>query len=390
MEKYVKDIKDLVIQILTNGSEIKAKAKTGDALSCFQMGMIHLLGIDTPIDFNKASQYFENQSLADDNDANRILGFIAECEGNYSQAFKNYANAGKSNRPYINKVSEERVNLQSLFKKWDLPNNVQNKIVTNVLNEYIKEDDTKLDASIRIAMICSDEVSCLDAAQLLFDAGEYNSAMRWLQYGNISENNALYTSVKKKITDLMSGQNLPNTLEVVEINGKSFLANLNVAPSYAEIKYLCDEASIDCKKEWNNIVSSKVVSIKKYIKDEEATRIKKQKEEEAARIKKQKEEEAARIKKQKEEEAARIKKQKEEEQQALLEELKARRSKIYRRYNIIYGIISAPFIMLLIVFLLTDKDSFISNFVFCVCVFALFIFLPYCIIKWIIAKICKL
>ena len=174
MEKYVKDIKDLVIQTLTNGSEIKAKAKTGDALSCFQMGMIHLLGIDTPIDFNKASQHFGNQSLADDDDANRMLGFIAECEGNYSQAFKNYANAGKSNRPYINKVSEERVNLQSLFKKWDLPNNVQNKIVTNVLNEYIKGGDTKLDASIRIAMICSDEISCLDAAQLLSDAGEYN------------------------------------------------------------------------------------------------------------------------------------------------------------------------------------------------------------------------
>ena len=379
MEKYVKDIKDLVIQTLTNGSEIKAKAKTGDALSCFQMGMIHLLGIDTPIDFNKASQHFGNQSLADDDDANRMLGFIAECEGNYSQAFKNYANAGKSNRPYINKVSEERVNLQSLFKKWDLPNNVQNKIVTNVLNEYIKGGDTKLDASIRIAMICSDEISCLDAAQLLSDAGEYNSAMRWLQYGNISENNDLYTYVKKKITDIKSGQNLPNTLEVIEINGKSFLANLNVAPSYARIKYLCDEAGVDCKKEWNNNVSSKVVSIKKKIKEEEA-----------ARIKKQKEEEAARIKKQKEEEAARIRKQKEEEQQALLEELNARRSKIYRRYNIIYGIISAPFIMLLIVLLLKDKDSFISNFMFCVFIFALFIFLPYCIIKWIIAKICKL
>ena len=107
MEKYVTNIKDLVIQALTNGSEIKAKAESGDALSCFQMGMIHLLGINTPIDFKKASKYFGNQSLSNDPDANRLLGFIAECEGNYSQAFKNYANAGKANRPYINKVSDQ-------------------------------------------------------------------------------------------------------------------------------------------------------------------------------------------------------------------------------------------------------------------------------------------
>ena len=115
MEKYVTNIKDLVIQALTNGSEIKTKAESGDALSCFQMGMIHLFGIDTPIDFKKAGNYLGTQSLNDNPDANRILGFIAECEGNYSQAFKNYANAGKaSNRPYINKVFEERGNL---FKK---------------------------------------------------------------------------------------------------------------------------------------------------------------------------------------------------------------------------------------------------------------------------------
>lgn len=35
MEKYVTSIKDLVIQALTNGSEIKAKVKS-DVLSCSQ------------------------------------------------------------------------------------------------------------------------------------------------------------------------------------------------------------------------------------------------------------------------------------------------------------------------------------------------------------------
>lgn len=43
MEKYVTNIKDLVIQALTNGSEIKANAESGDALSYFHRGMIHLL-----------------------------------------------------------------------------------------------------------------------------------------------------------------------------------------------------------------------------------------------------------------------------------------------------------------------------------------------------------
>jgi TPR repeat protein len=215
MEKYVTNIKDLVIQTLTNGAEIKAKAESGDALSCFQMGMIHLLGINTPIDFKKASKYLGNQSLSNDPDANRLLGFIAECEGNYSQAFKNYANAGKANRPYINKVSEERVNLQGLFKKLELPSTVQNKIITNVLNEYIKSGDTKVEASIRIAMICEDEESCLDAAQSLYDAEDYYSAMSWLQKGNIPDSNSLYASVKDKISDSKGTLDLPTTLDVI-------------------------------------------------------------------------------------------------------------------------------------------------------------------------------
>lgn len=35
MEKYVINIKDIVIQALKNGPEIKVKAESGDALSCF-------------------------------------------------------------------------------------------------------------------------------------------------------------------------------------------------------------------------------------------------------------------------------------------------------------------------------------------------------------------
>ena len=289
MEKYVTNIKDLVVQALTNGSEIKAKAESDDALSCFQMGMIYLLGIDTKIDFKKASNFFQNQSLSEDPDANRILGFIAECEGNYSQAFKNYANASKANIPYLNKVYKERVNLNGFFKKIDLSGSAQNKIITNVLSEYIKGGDTKIDASIRIALICDDEETCLVAAKDLFDAGDYFSAMSWLQNGNVSDNNTLYISVKKKIADSKNAPNLPNTLEVIDIDGNSFLATLDATPSYAGIKNLCDEQTVACKKEWSSIVSPTISAIKKKIENEEAARIKKEKEEEEARRRKDEE-----------------------------------------------------------------------------------------------------
>lgn len=340
MEKYISSIKDLVIQALTSGSDIKAKAERGDALSCFQMGMIHLLGIGTPIDFKKAGIYLGTQSLSDNPDANRLLGFINECDGNYSQAFRNYAKAGKTNRPYINKAFEERTHLQVDFKKLELPGTVQNKIITNVLNEYIKGGDTKVEASIKIAMICEDEKSCLDAAQALYDNGDYFPAMRWLQNGNISENNNLYTSVKKKIIDLKSAQNLPNTLEVIEIDGNSFLANFDTTASYVGIKDLCDEAAVVCMKEWYESVSPIIVSEKKKVEDEEAAR---------------------------------------------------RKNKILRKYNIIFSILSSPIALTLLITMFTVKEnSFMMNLFLCSLLFVIMVCIPYVIIKWIVKKVCKL
>lgn len=102
MEKYISSIKDLVIQALTNGSEIKAKAENGGALSCFQMGRVHLLGINTSIDFKKATNFFDNQSLADNPVANRLIGFIEECESQFHQVFSSYFKADKGNVPHVN------------------------------------------------------------------------------------------------------------------------------------------------------------------------------------------------------------------------------------------------------------------------------------------------
>ena len=292
MEKYLTNIKDLVIQALTNGSEIKAKAERGDALSCFQMGMIHLLGINTPIDFKKASKYLGTQSLSDNPDASRILGFIAECEGNYSQAFKNYANAGKaSNRPYINKVFEERGNLQSYLKRIDLPITVLNKEITGVLNDYIKGGDSALDAKIKLAYICEDETTCLDAAKAVYESGNLFSAISLMQKGNIDSDNPLYVSIKNNYSTSELSHNLPSTLEVIELEGGSFLTSYDSNPTYIGVKSLCDETSTLCKKEWMDCVGKKTSVVKQSIKEEEAARIKKEKEEEAARRRKMEEEE---------------------------------------------------------------------------------------------------
>jgi len=375
MEKYITNIKDLVIQTLTNGSEIKSKAENGDALSCFQMGMIHLLGIDTPIDFKKAGKYFGNPSLSDVPDANRLLGFIAECEGNYSQAFQYYANAGKANRPYINKVSEERGNLQVFFKKLELPSTAQNKEITKVLDEYIKGGDAKVDASIKLALICEDEESCLNAAQALYDEGDNFSSMRWLRNGNISESNSLYVSVSKQISDSKSARNLPTILDVIELEDNSFLTSFDATSSYARIKYLCDEVTASCKKEWFNKVSQKVTSVKKRIEDEETARIKKLQEEEKERLRKQKEKEAALLKKQKEEERKALRAaQKKDEQEKLL-----KKQRIERIIDRIIVILLFPILLGCIFADLTTVNKILG--------FLMFVVVPFLVLRWIIRKI---
>jgi hypothetical protein len=51
MEQYTTSIKDLVILPLSNGSEIKAKAESGDAFSCLQIGKNPILALSVhPID----------------------------------------------------------------------------------------------------------------------------------------------------------------------------------------------------------------------------------------------------------------------------------------------------------------------------------------------------
>ena len=108
MEKYVTNISDLVISAMTIGDTIERKAEGGDPEACYQMGMIHLLGIEKPVSFRMAIAFFSKKSLSSYSYALRLLGFLNECDGNYSSAFQNYAKAYDLDNPdskdtYINK-----------------------------------------------------------------------------------------------------------------------------------------------------------------------------------------------------------------------------------------------------------------------------------------------
>lgn len=269
MDKYITSIKDLVIQTITNGSEIKSKANSGDSMGCFQMGMIHLLGINTPVDFKKANQFFSNQSLSDNQDAIRLLGFIAECEGNYSQAFQNYALTEKSEKDsFLDKVIKGRNHIQDYLRKLDLPVSL-NKELSSILNDYSKDKTSKTGASIKVAAICNDEQSCLEAAKCLYDAKDFISAIQWLKKGSIGPGNSMYTDIsemlEKSKSDLLSSK----VLQVINLKSSSLLSKEDPTPFLTKVKQSCDEESVKCLTEWKEKNQSNIGNIIKVYKDQE-------------------------------------------------------------------------------------------------------------------------
>ena len=58
MEKYVTSIKDLIYNVMKNRI-----AEDDGATTNFQLGIVHLLGINTSVDFVRAGQFFSNSSL---------------------------------------------------------------------------------------------------------------------------------------------------------------------------------------------------------------------------------------------------------------------------------------------------------------------------------------
>jgi len=305
MEKYVTSLKELIAQSSRNSFEMNDGAKKNDPKSCFQMGMVYLLGINTTIDFKKAGHYFANQSLVGNPDALRMLGFLSELDGDYSSAFMSYAKAAGSAEDdiansYIEKVIQEREALHDWFSKWKLPTRVLNNAITTILKDYAKGGDKKEKACIEIAAICQDTASCIIVAQILSESGDYSDAMQWLKFGRVESNNPMYQRIESKLNEINSSINLSDVLEVIEIEGCSLLSGIDIAGIFAPARNALNEISTRCSRLWRKEVMPKIETIKNKWEKEEKNRIKKEEEEERARLKRQKD---AERKAQEEEEA---------------------------------------------------------------------------------------
>ena len=268
MNKII-SIKDLVIQTITNDSEIKNKANSGDPIGCYQMGVIHLLGINTPMDFMKATQFFSSHSLSDDKDAIRLLGFIAELEGKYSQAFQYYAQTENSeNDSFLDKVIKGRNHIQDYLRRLDLPISLNSEL-SSILNDYSKDKISKTEASIKVAAICNDEQSYLEAAKNLYEAKDYISAIQWLKKGKVAVDNAIYASINERFEKSKEEVIRSKVIQVVDLNCKSLLSNEDPTPFLNKIKKLCDEASRNCSSNWKEKAKSFVDTITRDYKDKE-------------------------------------------------------------------------------------------------------------------------
>ena len=246
---YITSIKDLVIQIMSNGSQVLFKANNGEPEGCFQAGLMNLLGITTPINFKKASHYLNNQSLVDNQDAILLLAFIDECEGNYSKAFRQYAKTvnGETDT-YIEKIIKGRNNLQDSLKNLDLPISF-NKEISSILKDYGKGKSSRTGASIKIAAICNDKQTCIEAAKCLFDAKDYTSAIDWLKRGNVGLDNSMYKTIneelRKTTLDLLNSKDL----QVINLESNSLLLKEDPTPFLNKVKETCNEASMKCSKQ---------------------------------------------------------------------------------------------------------------------------------------------
>lgn len=279
MEKNITTIKELVYAELTNRI---ATSSNSESIKKFQIGMLHLLGINTPIDFVKASHFFENASLENDSDTNALLGFIAELDGNYALSFQHYAKAGeesiKKNSSYIQKIIEGRDSLQKFLKKMTLPLKL-NEVISQILGDCIKGNvKSKLNAKIILASISKDDTLCLDVAQELVESGDNYSAIILLQKGSVDKSNSLYNSIGSR---LMESKDIfkPTKASVVELEGDSLLTNYDVSLSIPQINKECIETSKRCKKEWcsenKKSINKLVNNTKKKIEKEKIAKLRK-------------------------------------------------------------------------------------------------------------------
>lgn len=357
MDKYITSLKDLIAETFRNSFKLNESAKKGDSKACFQMGMVYLLGINTAIDFKKAKLQFSSQSLLNDHDAQRMLGFLSELDGDYSAAFMYYAKAAGgvvdgSDDSYIENVKQERETLRGWLNKWNFPVRVLNNAITTILEDYAKGGEKKEKACIEIAAICQDAVSCITVARILMGSGDYSDAMQWLQYGAVEKNNPMYQMIQRKIYENSRFINLSNVLEIIEIDGCSLLSNIDIAANFAPARNALNGISVRCSKLWRKEVMPKIESIKSIWKKEEKNRIKKEEEDRQRALK-----------------------------QAELLELEEKIRKKKRRDKIINIILSILFLPYVWIGVSVNMD-FVSTFL------GLMLFaLPFLAVRWIVIKV---
>nr|WP_294828301.1 hypothetical protein [Prevotella sp.] len=357
MDKYITSLKDLIAETFRNSFKLNESAKKGDSKACFQMGMVYLLGINTAIDFKKAKLQFSSQSLLNDHDAQRMLGFLSELDGDYSAAFMYYAKAAGgvvdgSDDSYIENVKQERETLRGWLNKWNFPVRVLNNAITTILEDYAKGGEKKEKACIEIAAICQDAVSCITVARILMGSGDYSDAMQWLQYGAVEKNNPMYQMIQRKIYENSRFINLSNVLEIIEIDGCSLLSNIDIAANFAPARNALNGISVRCSKLWRKEVMPKIESIKSIWKKEEKNRIKKEEEDRQRALK-----------------------------QAELLELEEKIRKKKRRDKIINIILSILFLPYVWIGVSANMD-FVSTFL------GLMLFaLPFLAVRWIVIKV---
>lgn len=286
MEKYVTNISDLVISAMTIGDTIERKAKGGDSEACYQMGMIHLLGIEKPVSFRMAIAFFSNKSLSSYSYALRLLGFLNECDGNYSSAFQDYAKAydldnADSKDTYINKVITERKNLHDYLNKMCLPKSVMNEEISKLLDGYKKGKTQKVESCSIIASLCNDEPTCLEAAETALQAGDLVTARIWLDKGNVDSSNSLYEEIEKKVAESMNKINQETAFKVIDLNGNSLVPEFDPNNTFDVLKKTCDKIASESQQQWQKKVKPTIEPIiEKRKKEERELILQEQKEEE--------------------------------------------------------------------------------------------------------------
>ena len=272
MEKYVTSLKELVELTIRNYTGLESEANGGDPKACFRLGMVHLLGIDTPVDFKRASQYLGNISLKNDPDANRIQGFIAEYNGDISSAFKYYALSVELPISQLQKVVRGRDELQQSFSKLGLPL-LFNGELSNILSEIDK--DGMLTSKITLALLSEEQLICKEVAKELFVAGDIYSAKLLLMKSNINKNDELYQEIKEQVSQIQVDM-IISKATVVELNRDSILPDYDKLLCIANIKNKCDEDARSCNKEWKTalifIINKEVTKLKRTIAKEKAKR----------------------------------------------------------------------------------------------------------------------